>query len=199
MRENNFIRILLLTLTILVLIVGMFFNKLTISSFIVTILALISLFVLDLKATRITQLSADNPKLKTFRLLNFVTVTTFILISIYMISTSSTEITITDSNKYIIIFLAALYIVFFGNLSAKIPFNRYLGLRVPWTVYDEETWNIAHKILSIISLPISILMITMSFILNGEIVFTFGILTWIIIPSLYSLFFYFKKFSTLKL
>ena len=34
-----------------------------------------------------------------------------------------------------------------------------IGLRLPWTVQDEDTWNIAHRILGYISIPVVLLYI----------------------------------------
>lgn len=49
------------------------------------------------------------------------------------------------------------FMVFFGAIAPKIPYNRYVGLRLPWTVCDEETWYLAHRILALISLPVLVL------------------------------------------
>ena len=34
----------------------------------------------------------------------------------------------------------------FGNLSPKIPFNQIFWIKTSWTIRDEQTWRIAHKI-----------------------------------------------------
>jgi uncharacterized membrane protein len=81
----------------------------------------------------------------------------------------------------------------FGNVSPKIPFNRYLGLRLPWTIRDEETWKIAHKILGYSAFPVAIIQFILIFFLDIELVITTCIISWIIIPSIYSLYFYTKK------
>lgn len=56
------------------------------------------------------------------------------------------------ANAFIIII-----IVWFGNIAGKIPFNRYIGLRLPWLLADEETWNIGHRLLEYCSLPLAII------------------------------------------
>lgn len=83
--------------------------------------------------------------------------------------------------------------MFFGNLAPKIPFNRYMGLRLPWTIRDEDTWKVAHRILGYISFPIGIAMFVSVFFFSVETVAMISVLTWIIIPGIYSLVFYYKK------
>ena len=47
--------------------------------------------------------------------------------------------------------------LFVGALAPRLPYQRHTGLRLPWTVSDEDTWNLAHKIIGFISLPITLL------------------------------------------
>ncbi len=49
--------------------------------------------------------------------------------------------------------------VFIGIVSPKLPYNRHTGLRLPWTVRDEDTWKNAHRILGFISFPMVLLYI----------------------------------------
>lgn len=46
-----------------------------------------------------------------------------------------------------------LLILWFGNAAPKLPFNRYTGLRLPWTIQDEGAWLVAHRTLGYLSLP----------------------------------------------
>lgn len=87
----------------------------------------------------------------------------------------------------------------FGNLSPKIPFNRYFVLRLPWTIRDEQTWRIAHKIVGYLSFPIALIMLVSSFFFYSDIVVgSIGILTWVIVPSICSFIFYYKKLKGLN-
>lgn len=47
--------------------------------------------------------------------------------------------------------------LFGGFISPILPYNRHTGLRLPWTVRDEDTWNVAHRVLGYISLPMTML------------------------------------------
>lgn len=158
-------------------------------------LLIISLVIFDIKAAQITKLSDNNPKVKTIKKLNRLTI--FIVIIAYgstLLSPLKNSLD-TKTTEILLIGLCSLFIMYFGNLSPKIPFNRYLGLRLPWTIRDEDTWKLAHKILGYISFPIAILMLISAFYFKVETVATVAILTWIMIPGLYSLSFYKKKFK----
>ena len=47
--------------------------------------------------------------------------------------------------------------LFAGGSAPRMPYNRHIGLRLPWTVLDEETWNLAHRVLGAVSLPAALL------------------------------------------
>lgn len=82
-----------------------------------------------------------------------------------------------------------------GWLSPKLSFNRHTGLRLPWTVVDEDTWNLAHRIIGFISLPLTLVYWVCAMVfpnwfgpVSGAAVFT-----WVGIPGLLSLVFYWNK------
>ena len=91
--------------------------------------------------------------------------------------------------------IVSVVILLSGYIAPKLPFNRHTGLRLPWTVQDEDTWNVAHKIIGIISLPLVVLYITAFCTIQDfeEVTLTVTLL-WIGIPGLISLVFWWKKF-----
>lgn len=199
MKKNDFTRIILLVTSLLMLIVGfMVYEGGDVKILILGILAIISLVVLDREAGNIVGLSENNPKVKTFRLLNMLTIFIAILCFMFASSLTNNQISITEDNKTLVIGLISIFIMFFGNLSPKIPFNRYLGLRLPWTIRDEETWKVAHRLVGYSSFPIAMIMFVMSFFIDGNIVGITGVLTWVMIPSIYSYIFYYKKLKGLS-
>lgn len=193
MKNFNFIRIILLIISILIL--SSIYSP---TRSLLIVLSIFSLFTLTTQAKNIINLSENNPKIKTFKFLNIFTCFSFILIAIIALLSPDKQITITEYNKTLIMGLISLFMIIFGNSSPKIPLNRFLGLRLPWTIRDEETWRIAHRLIGYLSFPISILMFTMSFFFNPTLIGVLGILTWIIIPSIYSFKFYNNKFKKLK-
>ena len=86
--------------------------------------------------------------------------------------------------------------VVIGYISPKLPFQRYMGIRLPWTLRDEATWNMAHKVLSIISMPVAVMYAISALTFeNFEAVSVAAILLWAGIPSLLSLIFYQKRYN----
>ena len=82
-----------------------------------------------------------------------------------------------------------------GNLAPKIPFNRYTGLRLPWTVRDEDTWRLAHRILGYISFPLAFLYVALLLCGIGiETATGLIIFSWILIPGGISYLFCRRKF-----
>lgn len=99
------------------------------------------------------------------------------------------------SEEWLAVALVSVVMVVLGNLAPKIPFNRYTGLRLPWTVRDEDTWRLAHRILGYISFPLVFLYGAL--LLSGvEIGTATGIVifSWIIIPGGISFLFFRRKF-----
>ena len=138
MKKNDLTRIILLITSLLMLVIGFVMSKSNIEILILGILAIISLVVLDRQASDIVKLSKNNPKVKTFRFLNMFTLLIVVLCFILALSSSDNQVSITEDNKILIIGLMSAFMMIFGNSSPKIPFNRYLGLRLPWTIRDEE-------------------------------------------------------------
>lgn len=88
-------------------------------------------------------------------------------------------------------------IMVFSGLSApRLPFQRYIGLRLPWTIRDEDTWNLAHRLLGWISLPVALLYIAAALTLeNFEHITLAAMVCWIGIPGLLSYIFYWRKYN----
>ena len=94
--------------------------------------------------------------------------------------------------------VVTVILLFFGFVSPKLPFNRYTGFRLPWTVRDEDTWNVAHKILGYLSLPLALLYLAACRVLGGcvqhwKAVTGCVLLLWAGIPGVLSLVFFWKK------
>ena len=71
----------------------------------------------------------------------------FIIVG-YIILKELRVIVLSDSQE---IFLSEIlvfgFMAIFGNCSKKLPFNKYVGLRLPWTLDDCQTWRYAHMLL----------------------------------------------------
>lgn len=96
--------------------------------------------------------------------------------------------------KFFAMLLVSAIILFTGMISSRLPFNRHTGLRLPWTVHDEDTWNVAHRVLHDLSIPIVLLYLGCTLTVpDFETVTLFTIGLWIGIPSVISGVFFWKK------
>lgn len=107
-------------------------------------------------------------------------------------------------NKYQEYYLAyiieVIFLAFFRYIAPKLPYNRYVGLRLPWTVADESTWIYAHNLCRRITIPL-ITLGTILFIIahivfrNYHYMYNIAvglILVYVAIPSLASYIFFRK-------
>ena len=98
------------------------------------------------------------------------------------------------SEKLFAMILVTGIIVFMGIVSPKLPFTRHTGLRLPWTVSDEDTWNVAHRIIGVISNPLSMLYVACALTLpDFKIVTMVNVILWVVIPGGLSYLYYRKK------
>lgn len=199
MKKLDFTRILFLITSSLILIAGFVIPNTSIVTSIIGALIIVCLVVLDIQTPRITKLSEDNPKIKTVRFLNRLTIFIVILFSIFNLLLPIKTLFNFKNGEILMVGLISIFMMIFGNLSPKIPFNRYLGLRLPWTIRDEQTWRLAHKIVGYSSFPIALMMFVLAFFFYNEKVVTIGVLTWIVIPSAYSFLFYYKKIKGISI
>ena len=104
--------------------------------------------------------------------------------------------------KWLLVGLFSSLFLFFGAVSPRLPFQRHTGLRLPWTVMDEPTWNLAHRILGMMALPITVLYVAATLSckdLDAVARVSVGaLLLYIAIPGLLSLLFYLKQYGRLK-
>ena len=57
--------------------------------------------------------------------------------------------------QYLAAAVVSILILFLGNLAPKLPRTWHTGLRLPWTVADEDAWICAHRVLGYISFPLA--------------------------------------------
>lgn len=199
MKKFNFINILFLITSLIILIGGFMVKESNLTISIIGVVVIFTLIIFDVNAPKIAKLSEGNVKIKTMRTLNRLTILIIIIGCMFSILSPIKISLDPKTNEILLVGLCSIFIMFFGNLAPKIPFNRYMGLRLPWTVRDEDTWRVAHRILGYVSFPIGIVMFVLSFFFKIETIVVTGVLTWIIIPSIYSLVFYYKKIKGISI
>ncbi|MDH2336039.1 SdpI family protein [Clostridium perfringens] len=199
MKKFDFINILFLITSFIILIGGFMVKESNLTISIIGAVVIFILIIFDVNAPKIAKLSEENVKIKTMKTLNRLTILIIIIGCMFSILSPIKSSLDSKTNEILLVGLCSIFIMFFGNLAPKIPFNRYMGLRLPWTVRDKDTWRVAHRILGYVSFPIGIMMFVLSFFFKIETIVVTGILTWIIIPSIYSLVFYYKKIKGISI
>ena len=151
-------RVIIGICSLAILLAAMLFRNELVSMLLIGVFALVAFVVLYKDIANLANVSEHNPKTKTLRSLAIFGICALALIVLVFVLFEKGVIQLTAQQEGIIapIVVAAL-VLGFGNIAPKIPFNRYIGLRLPWTVRDEESWIIAHRLLGWLSLPCGIL------------------------------------------
>lgn len=142
----------------------------------------------------LTSISTDDLRIGTLRVTTVFNGVVLIIGIIASVLVGLDVIVLSEvGEKIFAMLLVSCVMLVIGIISPRLPFSKHTGLRLPWTVQDEESWNIAHKIIGYISLPLVLLYVAGTWTLpNFEIVTLAIILAWIGIPSIIS-FLYFEK------
>lgn len=156
---------------------------------------LLALVVLWRNLPQLTDVSAENPKLKSVRAVTVFNVVLLVLCAIWAILTKTGVWQVSqEGEEQFAVLLVACFMLFTGIIAPKLPFSRHTGLRLPWTVSDEETWIVAHRILGYLSIPMALFYLTAAPLAGRPEVLTVGvILVWIGVPGALSLLFYRRK------
>ncbi len=194
----NLMRIFFLAVTIVIIGIAVFVPDNNITNIIIPVLAIVAMVILDKQAPKVAKLSSDNPKIKTMRNIIRMSISIMILVVLF-VELKPLQGNLSKETKDILeVGAVSLFMMVFGNIAPKIPFNRYAGFRLPWTVRDEDTWKLAHKILGYTSFPLAIIQFILIFFFKTETIVTICIALWILIPGAYSGWFYYNKFRIKK-
>lgn len=176
------------------------FTMLTIKNEIVSIILIaICILALTLVLYRnlalLTSLTTQNMKLGVLRFSTIFNVCIFIIVMTITLLIELDIIKLSENNEKIFAMAIVSGIIILGGIICpKLPFTRHTGLRLPWTVQDEDTWNIAHQIIGYISFPVVILYIAGTICIDHfETVSIVAFLTWIGIPAIISFIYFCKK------
>lgn len=131
-----------------------------------------------------------------------LTITTFfnigmilVVITVTMLTESGVLTLSASGEKIFATAVVAVIIIFSGMISPRLPFNRHTGLRLPWTVRDEATWNVAHRILGITALPVALFYIAAAIVADDHMktITLCAVAFWIGIPAAVSYIYYQRK------
>lgn len=150
-----------------------------------------------IKAPDVLGISKDSPKVKTVRriqiLFLIVIISHNLLPHLGVCTLFSPEI-----NDKISVGINSVIIIYFGNSLPKVPIYKNIDKKYPWAMGDERVWRKATKIFSYLSFFIAVSMFILSFYFDSIKVTTICQFIWFLIPSLYLLNYYNKKFKDIK-
>ncbi len=194
-RHANKKRGLIITLSFVAMLITILVKNEFVSILLAGVCMLTAVIVLYRNLGLLTSITTDDLKMGILRLTTFFNIGIF-LVGIFLAILLSLDVLTLSENveKLLAMALISCVIIFSGIISPKLPFNKHTGLRLPWTVQDEDTWNIAHRTLGYISLPIALLYIACTLtIYNFDIVTICALIAWIGIPGVTSYIYYMKK------
>lgn len=105
-------------------------------------------------------------------------------------------VALTDQGDELVVSgVMVLLVLWIGLAAPKLPFNRFVGLRLPWTVRDADTWVLAHRILGWIAVPVLLFYLAGVLVFpNFGAVFLAAMAALIGIPGVISGWFFWRKF-----
>lgn len=195
--QANKKRGVILLLSFLAMLTALIAKNEIISILLVGLFLFVAVIVLYRNLALLTSVTTNDMKIGVLRITTLFDIGVLIIGILVSVLTAFDVIIFTENEeKMFAMLLISCVILFAGIISPKLPFSRHTGLRLPWTVQDEETWNIAHKIIGYISLPIALLYLACAWtIQNFEAVTLCVMLIWIGMPSVISFLFFHKKVS----
>lgn len=143
----------------------------------------------------LTSEAAEDGNLKVLRLTTLCNIGMFVAGVVFALLIALDVVTFSEyGERMFAMAVVSCVMLFAGIVAPKLPYSRHTGLRLPWTVLDEETWYLAHRILGGISLPVTLLYIACSLTVSSFELVTLGaMILWIGVPGLLSGLFFWRK------
>jgi len=183
----NKARGIIILLSFVAVVFSLAFENKIISLALMAVCMLSAVFVLYRHLDKLTNLSDDNPKRKSVRIVTAFNISIFICCVIMAILIGTGVLNPDADGRYFAATIVASVILFGGNISPKLPFSKHTGLRLPWTVTDEKAWVVAHRILGYISIPLALIYIAgVASISNFKIWTLLAVVLWLVIPGTFS-------------
>ena len=198
--QANQKRGLILFVSFLSMMITMSVKNEVVSILMAGICMLIAGIVLYRNLALFTSLTTDDLRIGIFRVTTLCNISILIIGIVFAFLSAVDVINFSENGeKLFAMVLLSCIMVFIGIVSPKLPYNRHTGLRLPWTVRDEDTWKIAHRILGFISFPMVLLYIACALTISDfEIVSVVTMLIWISIPGGISYIYFYKKYHSNK-
>lgn len=194
--EANKKRGVILLLSFLAMLTAMSVKNELLSLVLVSGCVLVALIILYRNLALLTKVTTNDLKIGVLKATTIFNGVILAAVAVIVGMEEATLIQMSETqDKLLALGIVSVIILFGGFISPKLPFNRHTGLRLPWTVQDEDTWNVAHKLIGIISLPLWLLYLALTFTVGDfETVTLVIVALWIGIPGIFSFIFWRRKF-----
>lgn len=186
----------ILFLTFLTMLVALIVKNELVSLLLTGMCMISAAIILYRNLALLTNETTDDLRIGTLRVTTLINIGFLIIGILVACLTALDVITFSENGEKIFAmsFISCIMLAS-GILCPRIPYNRYTGLRLPWTIRDEETWKIAHNILGHISLPIVLLYVACTLTVpDFELVTSGAMILWIGIPGGISGVYYLRKY-----
>ena len=186
----------ILFLTFLAMLVALIVKNELVSLLLTGMCMISAAIILYRNLALLTNETTDDLRIGTLRVTTLINIG-FLIIGILVACLTALDVITFSENGEKIFAMAFISCIMLasGILCPRIPYNRYTGLRLPWTIRDEETWKIAHNILGHISLPIVLLYVACTLTVPDFGLVTSGaMILWIGIPGGISGVYYLRKY-----
>lgn len=88
----------------------------------------------------------------------------------------------------VVILIIGILMILIGNFLPQMPFRSRIGFKLPWILKDKLCWQKTHRFAGYTAIPFGIIQcLLVLFISDNNIIFIFGIGSWIIVVCIYSL------------
>lgn len=193
--QANKKRGLILGFSFLAMLLALLVENEIVSILLAGVCTIAAVIILYRNLALLTSITTDDLRIGILRVTTFFNIGILLAGIVFALLVAFDVITFSENGeKMFAMALVSCVILFAGIVSPKLPFSRHTGLRLPWTVQDEDTWNIAHRIVGYISFPVVLLYIACTWtISNFEIVTLCTMIVWLGIPGGISYVHFYKK------
>lgn len=193
--EADRIRVLILWLTIIAVALTQIIRHEVLAISISSVLLIAVLIILYRNSSLLSAGFDSSGKTGSIKAAAVFDIAFIIAVSVFGILVKTGRIHVSENQEAIFYSaLIAALMGFVGIVAPRLPYNRHIGLRLPWTVQNEGAWNIAHRILGIISIPLGLAYMSLTFFVsNMETLTLIAVLVWIGVPGLVSFLYTYKK------
>ena len=187
-KEASRKRGLIISLSFLSMHVSLIIKNPIVSIICSTLCLLIAILILIKNMTLLTIITTKNTKIGILKITTLFNLLILFTAVVFTILSGLDIIHINEKDERLCaMFLVSSVMIFTGIIATKLPFTKHTGLRLPWTIQNENTWNVAHRTLGVVSIPLSFIYIACSLTFdNFNLITLFFICMWIGIPGIIS-------------